>query len=524
MNAAGNTPSRLPAAAIWFGAFAATVAFVAPLTATWTIAADLGHAWVVPLLMVYLWWERWHERPALAPRTRVGIAFWIVAFFGVVLHLFVRLFLTPFPLWPAALLVYTLLLATFVLLGAWLLSGRAGLRWIAGPLVLALGALPVPSAIENALIIPLRETWASLAAEISNAVGQPALALGTSVRIGSAWVGVDEACGGIRSLQACILAGLFLGEWLRFSLTRRALLLIAAIAAALIGNFIRVLFLTFRAADGPDSLAAAHDLAGWLAMAFSLIATGWIACHWNGYKLPAQRPPTARLSLAPSPSLSKTVAWLTAVAVLLLVNEAATRLWYFAGQRAIENVPQWTVNLPENHWSFRPSPLSDTAREMLGPDVYRAGSWRDQNDQRVSAYYIEWTRGQAARSIPFLHNPTVCMPAAGCELVATLDPFEITTPAGTIPFHAFNFRQAGEEILIAFTIWDTSRGQALAQPAISSLRSWWTIQWDEVRQAREHQPAKLLTVAMPSPVASTNSLAAAISRVVTSESLRNFGK
>lgn len=501
---AGHTSPRLAHAAIGFGAFAAIVAFVAPLSATWSAAPDLGHAWVVPLLMAYLWWERWHERPALLARPGVGASLWIVVLCAAALHLFIRLFLTPFPLWPAALLAYTLLLAALVLLSAWLLSGRAGIRWIAGPLVLAAGALPVPSAIENALIIPLRQTWATLAAEISNLLGQPALAFGTSVRIGNAWVGVDEACGGIRSLQACILAGLFFGEWLRFSISRRAALLVAAIAAALVGNFLRVLFLTFRASEGPDALAAAHDPAGWLAMSFSLIATAWLACHWNGYKLPRQAPPAARSSTG---SLFRPATiWIATVATILMVNETATRVWYLYGQREIASLPQWTASFPEEHWSFQPAPLSDFAREILNPDIYRAGSWRESDDIRASGYYIEWNRGQVARSIPFLHNPTICLPAAGCELVGMLDPIEITTPAGTIPFHVYKFRQSGEELLVAFTIWDPSRAQPLAQPNVGSWRSWWHAQWNEVREARQHQPAQLLTVAVPSAPTQATSL------------------
>ncbi len=486
---------RSPAAALWFAAFAATLAFVAPLSTTWSVAPDLGHAWVVPILMAYLWWERWHERPHLESRAVLSPVWWIATLAFAALHLFIRLFLTPFPLWPAALLAYTLLLAGSVLAATWLVAGARGIRWVAGPLILLAGALPVPSAIENALILPLRETWASAAAEISNLFGQPALAFGTSVRIGNAWVGVDEACGGIRSLQACILAGLFLGEWLRFSLIRRFALLVAAIAAAVLGNFVRVLFLSFRAADGPDALAAAHDPAGWIAMAFSLIATGWLACHWNGYKLPQQSAPVSTRSPANlSPS---SAAWLTALAACFLVNEAATRLWYFAGQRAIDEVPQWTANFPEDHWSFRPAPLSDHAREILNPDVYRAGSWRDENNQRISAYYIEWNRGQVARSIPFLHNPTVCLPAAGCELVASLEVVEVAKGAEMIPFRTYKFRQANEEMLVAFTIWDSSRARPLTQPELDTPGSWWVAQWQEVRHARQHQPAQLLTIALP---------------------------
>lgn len=493
MSSPGAAPPPSSFAALWFFAAVVAVVFAAPLSATWSAAPDLGHAWVVPLLMAYLWWERWNERPLLAPARVSSPLLWIGALVLVALHLGIRLFLTPFPLWPAALFAYTLVLAIAILAPAWLVAGRAGLRWIAGPLLLLPGALPVPTAIENAIVLPLRETWAALAAEVSNLLGQPAFAFGTSLRVGQAWVGVDEACGGIRSLQACILAGLFLGEWLRFSLARRALLLVAAIAAALVGNFLRVLFLSLRAAEGPDALAAAHDPAGWLAMAFSLLATGWLASHWNGYKLPAQQPPAPRR--APAAPLPRALRFsIAAVAALLLVNEALTRAWYAFGRRTIADVPQWTAEFPEKRPSFRPYSLSDHAREILRPDVFHAGSWRDENRRLISAYYIEWNSGQVARSIPFLHNPTVCLPAAGCELVDTLAPFEISTPCGTIPFHAYKFRRAGEDILVAFTIWDSSRGRPLVAPEISSRATWWSAQWHEVKEARQHQPAQLLSI------------------------------
>ncbi|HWA85150.1 MAG TPA: exosortase/archaeosortase family protein [Opitutus sp.] len=481
------------------GAAVLALCWLLPVTVSWRTAPDLGHAWAVPLLMAYLWWERWGERPPLAVRNRLPLACWLLMLGLAIIDLPLRLLLTPYPLWPMLLLGHALVFAGIALLAAWLLAGRPGVGWIGGPLILLVSTLPVPSYLENAVIVPLREIFARLAAEISNLLGQPALAFGTSVHLGNGWVGIDEACGGIRSLQACVMIGLFFGEWYRFRFTRRVALLFAAVAAALLGNFARVLFLSLRASAGARAVESAHDLAGWLAMGASLLLTGWLACRWAGYRFPEWGRGGRIATSGASRKFPAAALWLAGIAGCFALNDAGTRLW-FAHGREIRHatIPQWTAALPEHHWSFQPSPLSQPAREMLRPDFFVAGSWRTDADTTVSAYYVQWTHGQVARSVPFLHNPTICLPYAGCELVSTLRPLEVSWAGGTLPFFAYKFRQMGREILVAFTIWDPARGRLLQKPSpFQSWTDWWNAQWTEVREARQNQPGQLLTVSLP---------------------------
>lgn len=488
---------------LFFLAAALAVLWLIPVSTAWRLAPDLGHAWAVPLLIAYLWWERWAERPAAISRLGPGSPpyRWLLAATALavaVIGLPLRLLLTPFPLWPGLLAAFTVLFAAVAVGAAWAFAGRAGLRWVGGPLILVLSALPVPSAMENAIVQPLRVGMATLAAEISNLVGQPALALGTSVRLGGGWVGIDEACGGIRSLQACVMIGLFFGEWYRFGWRRRLVLLVAAIVSALLGNFLRVLVLSLLANAGPEAMSRAHDPAGWLAMGLSLVLTGWLACRWSGYRWPERQ----LLGSATRPALLATtrplIAFLTVTLALLAVNEIATRVWFARGLRERQHVQAWSATLPTHDPSFQAQPLAEAAAEMLRPDLYAAGRWRAGPDTFVSAYYIEWRRGQVARSVPFLHNPTVCLPLAGCELVGDQPPIEISVSAATLPFKAYKFRRSGQEMLVAFTIWDTARGQPLVRDdQLGSWQNLWRPQWTEVREAREHQPAQLLTVTVP---------------------------
>ena len=56
----------------------------------------------------------------------------------------------------------------------------------------------------------------------------------------------------------------------------------------------------------------------------------------------------------------------------------------------------------------------------------------------------------------------------------------------------------GEEILVAFTIWDPARGRLLQEPdPYRSWGDWWRAQWSEVREARQDQPGQLLALTVP---------------------------
>jgi hypothetical protein len=173
-----------------------------------------------------------------------------------------------------------------------------------------------------------------------------------------------------------------------------------------------------------------------------------------------------------------------------------TRWWFARGEaQRRTTVPQWSVRLPERSSGFHALPLTKEAAEMLRPDAFSAGWWLAPDHSQRSAYYVEWKSGQVARFIPFLHNPTVCLPASGCQLVRELGEIKVPWNGGNIPFKAFIFRVMGDEFAVAFTVWDPTRGKPL-QKAQDGGAAWWRMQWDDVKEARQHQPAQLLTVSV----------------------------
>lgn len=488
---------------VWAAASVVMVALLLdPLSTTWELTADLGHSWAAPLLMAYLWWERWSERPPLIATGPVNLGWdrwvWGVAVL-IALSLPGRLLLTVFPVWPVAVALHVALVVGVTLFVVGRHFGRAGVRWVGGPLLILPGVLPWPGMVDRAFIQPLREGIATIVTEFSNLAGHPAIASGTTIKLANGWVGIDEACGGIRSLQAGVTAALFFGEWLRLSFGRRVALVAVAIGAALAGNLGRVGFLSWCATGPEGRLDQWHDLAGWVALGFSLAMTGWIGTRWGRRadcalgEISPPRPSPAFLPPVPRPA-----GWAVALLIGLIAVDGATRLWYTTGDPEIaEDTPLWTLRLPTNQPSYRVIPLPDGSRELLKPDAFHSATWTGVDGMVRMVNYVEWHEGQVARSSPFLHNPTRCLPTSGSELIATLDVVEVPWAHGTIPFQTYEFRQFNESLIVAFTVWDPrAAGPFLSSGPRGSWLNWMRIQWSAVASANIHQPAQMLSFAI----------------------------
>jgi hypothetical protein len=75
------------------------------------------------------------------------------------------------------------------------------------------------------------ELATSVTVELLNLFHFPAVQHGNVIEVRTGFLGVDEACSGIRSLQATLMVSLFLGELYRASWIRRAILILIGVAA-----------------------------------------------------------------------------------------------------------------------------------------------------------------------------------------------------------------------------------------------------------------------------------------------------
>ena len=461
---------------------------VAPL---WSSDPDLGHGWIVGCFL--LWWlaDRWRVRPlAVPPEAAESAWIWIAAPVAVAVALApARLLLTPYPNWPGLLWLWSGAWFALALAGLTLAGGRAWGRHFAFGAVLIATALPWPQVLQRAVFGPLRELLTMVAAEVLNWVGYPTLVYGTTLKVVGRWVGMEEACAGLRSLQLAVALAVMVGEVAHLRRRRRLGTIGLAIGLAIVGNFGRILFLSWRAARGAPVEDPLHDASGYLGYGLLAAALGLVCWRWRG------APRIAGPVAGPGRIGRAGLQWCLAAGLAVVALEVGAASWY-AGQSGAWQ-PTWGVFLPNTAPYFAAIPLTSDVREALHPDQFAGASWINRDRLTRVVFYVEWRQGQTAAQAPFAHNPAVCFPYAGCRDARELRTLVVRVGDLAIPFHGYSFTRADQQIVAYYTVWDVDRQQELvdARPP-AGWWAWWRARWVAVVARRSQIRAQLLTVAL----------------------------
>ncbi|HEX8280185.1 MAG TPA: exosortase/archaeosortase family protein, partial [Chthoniobacterales bacterium] len=296
---------------------------VARLRFEWSVNPQYGYGWAVPFLGAYVFWRRMQSAPApTRPSIRTVVGAIIIT---VALALIpIRLIQEANPDWR--ILSWTMAIGAIAISGSgvYLAGGMAWLRHFAFPLLFFLVAVPWPTQFEQAVIQGLMRAVASINVEVLNAIGISAVQMGNVIEVGSGFVGIDEACTGVRSLQATFMVSLFLGEFYGFSRVRRVILVVVGALLAFFCNLVRTFLLVYVGAEqGSEAIKSWHDPAGLTILVACLFGLWAISMFMGGAsKLPATE--SAKASANP---LRLPRAILIALIALTVSAEAATQLW-----------------------------------------------------------------------------------------------------------------------------------------------------------------------------------------------------
>src|ERR1019366_6496537 len=261
----------LPLAWLWFR-------LIDHLRVEWSVNPQYAYGWAVPILCTYLLWgkaenreqkaeSRHQETTIRGPKTEgrgqwsivSGPAvLWSLAFCAL-LYLPTRLIQEANPEWRLVSWALAIEVIGLTLLVSHLFAkGRSqratvggpsslfplpSSRALAFPVCFFLVAVPWPTIVEAPLIQGLTRANIGVTVELLSVIGIPAVQHGNVIEIATGMVGIDEACSGIRSLQAALMLSLFFGELYALSFRRRALCVFAGFALAFAFNVGRTLLL-----------------------------------------------------------------------------------------------------------------------------------------------------------------------------------------------------------------------------------------------------------------------------------------
>ncbi|MGB8353160.1 MAG: exosortase/archaeosortase family protein [Chthoniobacteraceae bacterium] len=434
-----NPKAYLPLAAysvLWF-------LLLKHLSVHWSVNPQYSFGWLVPLLCIFIFYARWISRPQPGPAHAGARWIFCVTAFALLPTWLVE---QPNPDWRLVSWFLALEVVILSLCAVYLAGGKPWLIHFAFSVCFILTSVPWPFGFEGIVVETLMQTAAAISVEVLNIVNIPALQHGNVIEITSGLLGIDEACSGIRSLQATIMVSLFLGELYRTTWKRRLLLLFAGVLFAFLCNVGRALLLASVAArDGIESVSKWHDPAGFTILTICFVILCILARIVAG---PQRR--IIRSGLVPSNPFPF---WLTCtLAAWLFVTLAGSEIWY-RWHESGETV-RWSFQWPVSKKDFTDIAIPANAADLLKFDSGHAASWTESDGSRWSAFFLKWVAGPSrSRILARSHRPDICLPSAGYKL--RKDSGLIMLRAGDleIPFHVLEFEYGDQHADVFFCLW-----------------------------------------------------------------------
>jgi exosortase len=438
--------------AVWIGLAAVWWLAIRMLWIEWEIDPQYSYGFLVPILCVVLFFQRWRDRPLHGESEnlfRLGMA----ALPTLSFLLAVQPFYEANPEWriPGILGALSAVLLTLLLL--WCIGGYAWMRHFLFPVGFFLIAIPWPRNAEEAIMGFFMEKNAMAALEILHWLGYEAVRRGHLIALPTGTLGVEEACSGVRSLQSGIMASLFLGEVFRFSRFFRSILVSISLLVALFGNFLRTTILSIIAyKEGVDAIEKWHDMAGYVIL-ISTLVTLWLIAHFYSTIRNKRNPASATINDSPDKPLtiSKPIA-LACISTffLAMVSLAGTELWYRAHEAGTMSESSWT--LKSGSAGTMPIQIPERTRRILFfPDGF-SERFADSEGRKWQIFYLRWPAGRTAIQALNIHDPRTCLASIGMVLEKQLNSLTIQVGKESFRFRVFLFRDAGRHVLVFHSI------------------------------------------------------------------------
>ena len=261
----------------WFTALLVAVFFpiLKSLVNQWMTDEDVSHGFFVPLVALYIVWQRRDKILALEYKPAwwgLAVMAWgaLQAYLGT---LAAELFLqrTSFLISLVGLLL--------------VVGGVALVRQLIFPLLLLPFMIPIPSVIYNQLTFPLQLFASRVAEFVLGIVGIPVLRDGNILELASQKLSVAEACSGIRSLLSLTFLSLVYAYFFDARVWMRWALFFLTIPIAIIANAGRVTITGMLSEVNPElARGFFHELEGWVIFMIALVLL--LATHFLISRLP----------------------------------------------------------------------------------------------------------------------------------------------------------------------------------------------------------------------------------------------
>ncbi|HJX97291.1 MAG TPA: exosortase/archaeosortase family protein [Chthoniobacterales bacterium] len=453
----------------------------------WWLNPQYNYGLIVPLLAIYLFWKRWRTRPT--PSERRAHAFALFAIFaGAALFLPIRFLSIANPDWRLLSWMLAVDVAAISLLYLYLIGGRIWARYFAFPILFFLVAVPWPVRIEQTVVQDLMRIVTAINVTFLQLAGVPALQHGNVIEVGAGFIGIEEACSGVRSLQATLMISLFLGELYSFRLSRRLILIVTGVFLAFICNVVRTAILVWVGTTrGTNAIEAWHDPAGLTILMVCLFGL-WIVSlimmrRGSAFSSAPKIDNEAGGSRATSTGKPERVAelgseainqrapirmnWaaLGALAIWFLLAEAGVQLWYASHKPSASS--RWSVSWPEAESNYKKVPIAPEAETLLRFSEGGGASWNGDDGHQWLMFFFKWAPGRTAARFVKVHRPDICLPASGRTMEADKGIRVLAVNGVNVPIRSYRFSDRGSPLHVFYCYWDARSSYESVSAAVA---------------------------------------------------------
>lgn len=423
----------------------------------WGGESYYNFGWFVPFLAAILFLRNL-EPLSVQPRDRIWKQ--------LVVSLLFILPIIPFhafseinPFWRLPFWIQAVGLCGFTLSMVHSVYGWKGVWASLFPLFFLTTMIPWPYRIEIQIVQSLTGVVTELAVSSLKFIGYPVRVAGNSIVLGDLNIGVNEACSGIRSLQALFMVTLFLGSLFAQSTWRRIAAVVVLPFIVILVNSVRAIFLSTQViTNGYEAYESWHDPAGYIAFGISMVLIyTWIEISNIGYTDERSGKGVDLKKLAAKWRLSRLPASSITLPIAPILLYAAVEGWFGYHESREPVNTEWTAELPPESDTVNHLPIDASIKETLGYGYGERLIGRLSASRGYEVYYYGYREEDQLASISsFVHSPSVCMKAVGAREIEQFPDLLFETEAVKVPLrhYLFEMPQTHRKLHVFWVFWE----------------------------------------------------------------------
>ena len=423
----------------------------------WSTKEEYSHAYLLPLISLFLVWQKSEELRQLPlegawlglPVVVLGI---LLGFAGALSTIYL-------------VVHYSILLTLSGIVLGYL--GWRGLMLLWAPLLLLFFAIPLPPFLYNAVSVKLQLISSELGVATIRLFGISVFLEGNVIDLGSYKLQVVEACNGLRYLFPLMSIAFIMAYFFNAPLWKRVLIFFTSIPLTIIMNSIRIGIIGVMVEHWGTDMAEGflHDFEGWLFFMVCmviLIGIMWLINKIGpdqksfqqvfGIEYPQPPPKNTPVKLRSVPNT------IYGLALVLGMASIVTPILEGRQDAVVErkSLTEFPVNLGQ--WVGRNEQIKEIYLEELDLTDYVIADYVDDQHRKVNfyaAYYASQRAGESA------HSPQSCLPGGGWE-INRISPQQINNAVpGEAPLNANRVQiQMGESRILVY-YWFQQRGRVI---------------------------------------------------------------